>query len=126
MATRDYVGSRPRRRAGGRNTKKAAPRRFPVIPALLAGALLALLALPLSGRACAALLLLATVVHLSLLNQAPTSPYFAHTLQLWEQGRFLRFYGLSQWLGWLWPYAVLVVVLLRLSHREGQTYNPSP
>ena len=88
--------------------------------------LLALLVLPLSGRACAALLLLATVVHLSLLNQAPTSPYFAHTLQLWEQGRFLRFYGLSQWLGWLWPYAVLVVVLLRLSHREGQTYNPSP
>ncbi|MBL0627795.1 SPOR domain-containing protein [Aeromonas jandaei] len=41
MATRDYVGNRPRRRAGGRNTKKAAPRRFPVIPALLAGALLA-------------------------------------------------------------------------------------
>ncbi|QXC35013.1 SPOR domain-containing protein [Aeromonas sp. FDAARGOS 1407] len=41
MATRDYVGNRPRRRAGGRNTRKAAPRRFPVIPALLAGALLA-------------------------------------------------------------------------------------
>ncbi|WP_421153000.1 SPOR domain-containing protein [Aeromonas dhakensis] len=41
MATRDYVGSRPRRRAGGRNTKKAAPRRFPVIPALLAVVLLA-------------------------------------------------------------------------------------
>ncbi|MFB0767314.1 SPOR domain-containing protein [Aeromonas salmonicida] len=41
MATRDYVGNSPRRRAGGRNTKKAAPRRFPVIPALLAGALLA-------------------------------------------------------------------------------------
>ncbi|MBV7599562.1 MULTISPECIES: SPOR domain-containing protein [Aeromonas] len=40
MATRDYVGNSPRRRAGGRNTKKAAPRRFPVIPALLAGALL--------------------------------------------------------------------------------------
>ncbi|MBQ4683055.1 SPOR domain-containing protein [Aeromonas dhakensis] len=41
MATRDYVGSRPRRRAGGRNTRKAAPRRFPVIPALLAVVLLA-------------------------------------------------------------------------------------
>ena len=39
MATRDYVGNSPRRRAGGRNIKKAAPRRFPVIPALLAGAL---------------------------------------------------------------------------------------
>ncbi|ELC7281302.1 SPOR domain-containing protein [Aeromonas veronii] len=41
MATRDYVGNRPRRRAGGRNTKKAAPRRFPVIPVLLVAALLA-------------------------------------------------------------------------------------
>ncbi|MGE6274764.1 SPOR domain-containing protein [Aeromonas media] len=39
MATRDYVGNSPRRRAGGRNIKKAASRRFPVIPALLAGAL---------------------------------------------------------------------------------------
>ncbi|MBV7471271.1 MULTISPECIES: SPOR domain-containing protein [Aeromonas] len=39
MATRDYVSNSPRRRAGGRNIKKAAPRRFPVIPALLAGAL---------------------------------------------------------------------------------------
>ena len=39
MANRDYVGNSPRRRAGGRNIKKAAPRRFPVIPALLAGAL---------------------------------------------------------------------------------------
>ena len=39
MATRDYVGNSPRRRAGGRNIKKVAPRRFPVIPALLAGAL---------------------------------------------------------------------------------------
>ena len=39
MATRDYVGNSPRRRAGGRNIKKAAPRRFPVIPVLLAGAL---------------------------------------------------------------------------------------
>ncbi|PJG58807.1 SPOR domain-containing protein [Aeromonas cavernicola] len=35
MATRDYVGSRPRRRAGGRNTKPATQRRFPVIPVLL-------------------------------------------------------------------------------------------
>ena len=41
MATRDYVGSRPRRRAGGRNNRKAAPRRFPVIPVLLVAALLA-------------------------------------------------------------------------------------
>jgi cell division protein FtsN len=47
MATRDYVGNSPRRRAGGRNIKKAAPRRFPVIPALLAGAWSSVSALPL-------------------------------------------------------------------------------
>ena len=28
---------------------------------------------------------------------------------------------LAQWLGWLWPYAALVYVLLRLSGREGET-----
>jgi hypothetical protein len=65
-------------------------------------------------------LLLALAVHLSLLNQAPTSPYFAQTLQTWEQGRFIRFNGLAQWLGWLWPYAALAYVLLRLSRREPQ------
>ncbi|MGL4933187.1 MAG: SPOR domain-containing protein [Aeromonas sp.] len=41
MAARDYVDSRPRRRAGGRSTRKAAPRRVPVIPILLVAALLA-------------------------------------------------------------------------------------
>ncbi|MGK4474877.1 SPOR domain-containing protein [Aeromonas molluscorum] len=42
MATRDYVGSGSRRRAGGRNAKKAPPRRrFPLIPVLLAGVLVA-------------------------------------------------------------------------------------
>jgi hypothetical protein len=54
-----------------------------------------------------------------LLNDAPASAYFAQTLQVWEQGRFIRFYGLGQWLGWLWPYATLVYVLLRASRRGG-------
>jgi len=45
------------------------------------------------------------------LNQAPESPYFAQTLQGWEQGRFIRFHGLAQWVGWLWPYAALVYAL---------------
>jgi hypothetical protein len=67
------------------------------------------------------LLLLALAVHLSLLNQAPASAYFAQTLQTWEQGRFIRFNGLAQWLGWLWPYAALAYVLLRLSRRERKT-----
>ena len=78
----------------------------------------AVLLLPLPRRACAAVLLLALMLHQSVLNQAPTSAYFAQTLQLWEQGRFLRFYGLAQWLGWLWPYAALIYVLIRVSRRE--------
>lgn len=82
---------------------------------------LALLMLALPRRTCAAVLLLALAWHLALLNQAPTSAYFAQTLQIWEQGRFIRFYGLGQWLGWLWPYATLLYVLLRVSRREAQT-----
>ena len=69
-------------------------------------------------RASAALLLLALGVYLSLLNQAPESPYFAQTLRAWEQGRFIRFHGLAQWLGWLWPYATLFYVLSLLWRRD--------
>ena len=91
---------------------------LPVTVGLILGLVLALTALPAPRRACAALVLLALGVHLSVLNQAPASAYFAHTLQAWEQGRFIRFHGLAQWLGWLWPYATLVYVLLRISRRE--------
>ena len=63
-------------------------------------------------------LLLALGVHLDLLNQAPASPYFAQTLSTWEQGRFIRFHGLAQWVGWLWPYATLVYVLFRVWVRD--------
>jgi hypothetical protein len=36
------------------------------------------------------------------------SAYFDQSLNVWEQGRFIRFHGLSQWLGWLWPFAALM------------------
>ena len=94
---------------------------LPVRVGLVACGVLGLLALPLPRRVCAALMLLALVVHLSLLNQAPASAYFAHTLQTWEQGRFIRFNGLGQWLGWVWPYAALVYVLVRVSRGERKT-----
>jgi len=74
-----------------------------------------------SWRSSAALLLLALGVYLSLLNQAPESPYFAQTLQAWEQGRFIRFHGLAQWLGWLWPYVTLLFVLLQLGRSDSKT-----
>lgn len=74
---------------------------------------LALLACP--ARLGRVLALVALVWQLSLLNNASADAYFAQTLQTWEQGRFIRFHGLSQWLGWLWPYAVLVYLVQQLS-----------
>jgi VanZ family protein len=97
---------------------------LPVRIGLVFGLLLAMLMLAVPRRGCAAMLLLALVVHLSVLNQAPASAYFADTLQAWEQGRFIRFHGVAQWLGWLWPYAVLVYVLLRISRREATPTIP--
>lgn len=94
---------------------------LPVKVGLVGALALSLATLGLPRRAAAALALLALVVQLALLNQAPASPYFAQTLQIWEQGRFIRFNGLAQWLGWLWPYAALVYVLLRLSGPEAKS-----
>jgi VanZ family protein len=71
-----------------------------------------------SARTAWAFLLLALLVQQSVLNQSPESAYFAQTLQTWEQGRFVRFHGLVQWLGWLWPYAVLLLALVRLTHER--------
>jgi VanZ family protein len=90
----------------------------PVQVGLELAALLAVLLLMLPRRAAATLALLALAVQLTLLNQAPSDPYFAQTLQTWEQGRFIRFHGVVQWLGWLWPYAALAYLVVRLSGRE--------
>jgi hypothetical protein len=66
-------------------------------------------------RLCWVLALAALVLQLSLLNSASADVYFSLTLQTWEQGRFIRFHGLIQWVGWLWPYALLVYLVRRLS-----------
>ena len=90
----------------------------PVTVGLALGGVLTMSLVALPRRGCTAILLLVLVVHLSLLNQAPASAYFAQTLQTWEQGRFIQFNGLGQWLGWLWPYAALVYVLFQVSRSE--------
>jgi len=94
---------------------------LPTQVALVAALVLAPLLSLVPPRACPALVLLGLGVYLSVLNQAPESPYFAQTLQEWEQGRFIRFNGLAQWLGWIWPYAVLVYALSLISRRDVQT-----
>lgn len=86
----------------------------PVRFGLAAALLLGLSALGLRPRPAALLALLAVALQLALLNQAPADPYFEQTRQVWEQGRFVRFNGLTQWLGWLWPFAALLYLLPRL------------
>jgi VanZ family protein len=89
----------------------------PVVAGGGAAALLALLSLGLPRRTCAVLMLLALAFSLSLLNQAPDSPYLDQSLQLWEQSRYSHFHGLSQWLGWLWPYLALAYGVALASRR---------
>jgi len=50
-----------------------------------------------------------------LVAQAPADPYFAESLQAWQQGQFIRFHGLAQWVGWLWPYATIGWLASRLN-----------
>jgi hypothetical protein len=87
----------------------------PVRWGLVVGVVASLAALGLPLRVCCALALVTLLLHVSLLNQAPTSAYFSQTLQTWQQGQFIRFHGLAQWLGWLWPYAALIYLLGRVS-----------
>ena len=88
---------------------------LPVQLGLLGAAVAGVLCLLLSARSCIAVLLLALVVQLFVLNLAPANPYFAQTLQTWEQGRFIRFHGVVQWLGWLWPFVAVAYVMARIS-----------
>jgi VanZ family protein len=90
-------------------------------PALLAfgcGMLLAALLVRVPVRVCAGLGLVALTALVVLLTQAPTDPYFSQSLQAWEQGRFIRFHGAAQWVGWLWPYIALAYLLARVGANE--------
>ena len=94
---------------------------LPAKAGLMTAFVVCLMSSPASPRATGALLVLALGVYLSLLNQMPTNPYFAQTLSAWEQGRFIRFHGLAQWLGWIRPYAALAYVMRRILVREPKT-----
>jgi VanZ family protein len=88
------------------------------LPALAVGFALALATAWLGRRLLAALALMAATALVALVAQAPADPYFADSLQSWQQGRFIHFYGLVQWLGWLWPYMAIVWLLMRLAERD--------
>lgn len=69
-------------------------------------------------RAATGLGLMALTAMVTLVALAPTDPYFAQSLQAWEQGRFIRFHGAARWVGWLWPYGAIAYLLARLAARD--------
>jgi VanZ family protein len=85
---------------------------------LALGLLLALALAPWPPRAAAALGLVALGGLLASVAQAPADAYVVQSLQAWEQGRFVRFHGVTQWLGWLWPWLALLWLLLRVARGE--------
>lgn len=88
-----------------------------MLPALTFGVALALAAIGVGRRLAGALGFAALAVLVTLVAQAPSDPYYAASLQGWEQGRFIRFHGIAQWVGWLWPFAAMVWLLTRMARR---------
>ncbi len=89
--------------------------------AVLACLLVLPLAVPfllLSRRWCAVLGLLVLAVAVALGAQMPSGAYHELNLQSWEQGRFIRFHGLSLWVAWLWPYMTMVWLMMHLTERH--------
>ncbi len=85
---------------------------------LIGGALFAVLASRLATRTCVALGLMGLTALVVAVAQAPADPYFAQSLQAWEQGDFIRFHGAAQWIAWLWPFVALGYLLLRTVRSE--------
>ncbi len=70
-------------------------------------AFVGLLLLPVPLQAARLGLVVCLMASLWLLNRAPPTPYLVESIEVWAQGRFIRFHGLTQWLGWAWPFVAL-------------------
>lgn len=81
--------------------------------ALATGALLAVALSRLPPRWAAVAALVVVLLLLGLVNRLPNDPYYALNLQAWQQGRWIRFYGLAQWLGMAWPYMAAAYLVKR-------------
>jgi VanZ family protein len=87
-------------------------------PGLAGGLVLALLGAALPRRLAAGLGLVTLTALVAVVASAPADPYHAQSLQAWQQGRFIRFHGLAQWVGWLWPYVAMAWLLSRLGRAD--------
>lgn len=90
----------------------------PTLPAMTVALLVAVSSAWLGRRLTAALALVALTALVALVAQAPADAYFAESLQGWQQGRFIRFHGLAQWVGWLWPYAAMAWLLVQFGAQK--------
>ena len=88
------------------------------VPALIGGACAAAALAAIPRRVALGLGLVVLTALVALVAQAPADPYFAQSLQAWEQGKFVHFHGLGQWVGWLWPYAAILWMLAQIGRRE--------
>jgi VanZ family protein len=79
---------------------------------------IAVLLVPVPARVAAAIALPAIAIAVALVNLAPEDPFYAASLLGWEQGRFIRFHGLAQWIGWGWPFIAALYLLRRLVAAE--------
>lgn len=79
------------------------------------GVALALALVGCGRRTAAGIGLVVVTAGLVLVAQAPADPYYAQSLLDWEQGRFIRFHGLAQWVGWSWPYLATLWLLRRIA-----------
>lgn len=86
--------------------------------ALVAGLAAAMLLAWVPRRAAAGVGLMVLTALVVVIGQAPPDAYFSESLQAWEQGRFIRFHGLAQWIGWLWPYVAMAWLLSRVAARD--------
>ncbi len=77
------------------------------VKGMAVGAIIAGLCVAMPARAAAWFGVMVLAGLMAMVWHAPTDPYYAASLSTWEQGRFIRFHGVAQWLGWLWPYATL-------------------
>jgi hypothetical protein len=88
------------------------------VAGLVLGGALALLSIGTGRRSAAAVGLIVMTAGVALVAQAPADPYFAASLHGWEQGRFIRFHGFAQWVGWCWPYLATLWLLRQVTARE--------
>jgi VanZ family protein len=91
---------------------------LPSLMGMSLGALGGALLVERARTTCAWLGVVVILALLVLIHLAPSDPYYAQTLQSWENGRFIRFHGLSRWFGILWPYVALVWLAGRVLGRD--------